>query len=122
MCEQIDKRYKCKCRDGYTLQYDQFTCRSNNPDPPYVIFSNREEIRGVDLRTLAVKNFYASVRNTIAIDFLMDNDTMQIFWTDVIDDKIYRGTLAGDVIRNTDVVVHSGLLTAEGMNIFVRNA
>lgn len=117
VCEQIEKRYKCKCRDGYTLQYDQFTCRSNNPDPPYVIFSNREEIRGVDLRTLAVKNFYASVRNTIAIDFLMDNETMQIFWTDVIDDKIYRGTLTGDVIRNIDVVVHSGLLTAEGLAV-----
>lgn len=117
MCEQVEKRYKCKCRDGYTLQYDQFTCRSNNPDPPFVIFSNREEIRGVDLRTLAVKSFYASLRNTIAIDFLLDNNTMQIFWTDVIDDKIYRGTLIGDVIRNIDVVVHSGLLTAEGLAV-----
>lgn len=42
---------------------------------------------------------------------------MQIFWTDVIDDKIYRGTLAGDVIRNIDVVVQSGLLTAEGLAV-----
>ncbi|XP_031616659.1 prolow-density lipoprotein receptor-related protein 1 isoform X3 [Contarinia nasturtii] len=117
ICEQVGKRYKCRCRDGFTLQYDQFTCRSNSPDSPYVIFSNREEIRGVDLRTLAVKKFYASLRNTIAIDFLLDNDTMQIFWTDVIDDKIYRGTLLGDVIRNIDVVVHSGLLTAEGLAV-----
>lgn len=90
ICEQVGKSHKCKCRDGYTLQYDQFTCRSNNADSPYVIFSNREEIRGIDLRTLAVKNFFASLRNTIAIDFLLENDTMQIFWTDVIDDKIYR--------------------------------
>lgn len=90
VCEQVGKQYKCKCRAGYTLQYDEFTCRSNNPDSPYVIFSNREEIRGVDLRTLAVKNFFASLRNTIAIDFLLNNNTMQIFWTDVIDDKIYR--------------------------------
>lgn len=90
VCEQVGKSFKCKCRDGYSLQYDQFTCRSNNPDSPYVIFSNREEIRGVDLRTLAVKNFFASLRNTIAIDFMLENDTMQIFWTDVIDDKIYR--------------------------------
>lgn len=117
VCVQVGKRHKCGCQDGFTLQYDQFTCRSNNPDPPYVIFSNREEIRGVDLRTLAVKNFYASLRNTIAIDFLLDNDTMQIFWTDVIDDKIYRGTLTGDVIRSIDVVVHSGLLTAEGLAV-----
>lgn len=90
LCEKVGKRYKCKCEDGYTLQYDQFTCKSNNADPPYVIFSNREEIRGVDLKTLGVKNFFASLRNTIALDFLYDNETMQIFWTDVIDDKIYR--------------------------------
>lgn len=90
ICEQISKHYKCSCREGYTLQYDKFTCKSNNPDPPYVIFSNREEIRGVDLKTLAVKNFFASLRNTIALDFLFTNGSLQIFWTDVIDDKIYR--------------------------------
>lgn len=117
VCEQVGKRYKCNCRDGYTLQPDHFTCRSNNPDAPYVIFSNSKEIRGIDLRTLAVKNFYASLRNTIAIDFLLDNGTMQIFWTDVIDDKIYRGTLIGDAIHNIEVVVHSGLLTAEGLAV-----
>lgn len=90
ICEQVGKRYKCKCRDGFSLEYDQFTCRSNNNDSPYVIFSNREEIRGVDLKTLSVKNFFASLRNTIALDFLITNDSLQIFWTDVIDDKIYR--------------------------------
>lgn len=47
VCEQVDKKHKCTCRDGYTLQYDQFTCRSDNPDSPYVVFSNREEIRGM---------------------------------------------------------------------------
>lgn len=117
VCEQVGKHFKCKCRDGYALQYDEFTCRSNSVDAPYVIYSNREEIRGVDLRTLAVKNFFASFRNTIAIDFLLHNETMQIFWTDVIDDKIYRGSLTGDVIRDIEIVVHSGLLTAEGLAV-----
>lgn len=117
VCEQNGKHYKCKCRDGYTLAYDQFTCRSNNPDPPYVIFSNREEIRGVDLKTFAVKNFFASLRNTIALDFLFSNESLQIFWTDVIDDKIYRGSLIGGVLRNVEAVVQSGLLTVEGLAV-----
>lgn len=117
VCEQIGKHYKCNCRDGYTLAYDQFTCRSNNPDPPYVIFSNREEIRGVDLKTFAVKNFFASLRNTIALDFLFSNESLQIFWTDVIDDKIYRGSLIGGVLRNVEAVVQSGLLTVEGLAV-----
>lgn len=91
ICETHGKQFKCKCLDGYTLESDKFTCRSNNPDQPYVIFSNREEIRGVDLKTFEVKNFFASLRNTIALDFLSTNDSyVQIFWTDVIDDKIFR--------------------------------
>lgn len=90
LCVEMGKHYKCQCHDGFTLQYDQFTCKSDSSDPPYVIFSNREEIRGVDLKTLAVKNFFASLRNTIALDFLFNNGSLQIFWTDVIDDKIYR--------------------------------
>lgn len=90
VCNQIGKRYTCSCHDGFTLEYDQFSCRSNNADTPYVIFSDRQEIRRVDLKTLAVRNVFASLRNTIALDFLMTNTSVQIFWTDVVDDKIYR--------------------------------
>lgn len=90
ICEQVGKRYNCKCQDDFTLQFDQFSCKSNNGDSPYVIFSNRQEIKGLDLKTLAVKNFFAALRNTIALDFLYTNDSVTIFWTDVIDDKIYR--------------------------------
>lgn len=90
VCEPRGKQYQCKCLPGYTIEPDRFTCRSNNADQPYVIFSNREEIRGVDLKTFDVKNFFASMRNTIALDFLFRNDSLQIFWTDVIEDKIFR--------------------------------
>lgn len=117
ICEKNGKAYNCKCHEGYTLQYDKFSCKSNNPDSPYVIFSNRQEIRGVDLKTSAVKNFYASLRNTIALDFLYLNNSVQIFWTDVIDDKIYRGTLIGESIGNVEAVVQSGLSTAEGLAV-----
>lgn len=88
-CKTIGKKFKCECNDGYTLQYDKFSCKSNHGDSPYVIFSNRQEIRGVDLKTLTVKNLLSSLKNTIAIDFLYTNDSIEIFWTDVIEDQIY---------------------------------
>lgn len=116
-CEEHGARYLCRCQEGYTLQYDGFSCKSNNKDSPFVIFSTRQEIRGVDLKTSAVKNFYTSLRNTIALDYLYTNDSMMIFWTDVIDDKIYKGTLLGDSISHVEVVVHSGLSTAEGLAV-----
>lgn len=93
VCNQIGKRYTCGCHEGFTLEYDQFSCRSNNADTPYVIFSNRQEIRSVDLKTLSVRTLFASLRNTIALDFLIVNSSVQIFWTDVVDDKIYRFVL-----------------------------
>lgn len=60
-----------------------------------VIFSNRHELRGVDLKNLNVKALISSLKNTIALDFYYKDNTSMIFWTDVIDDKIYRGTLIG---------------------------
>jgi integrin beta 2 len=62
-----------------------------------VIFSNRHELRGVDLQTFNVKALISSLKTTIALDFYYqeDSNTVAIYWTDVIDDKIYRGTLVG---------------------------
>jgi hypothetical protein len=62
-----------------------------------VIFSNRHELRGVDLQTFNVKALISSLKNTIALDFYYkeDSNTVAIYWTDVVDDKIYRGTLVG---------------------------
>ncbi|XP_053679237.1 low-density lipoprotein receptor-related protein 1 [Anopheles nili] len=116
-CLVSGMHYRCECVEGYTMMYDKFTCRSNNADSPYVIFSNRQEILGVDLNTLGVKSFYTSLRNTIALDFLFHNNSVQIFWSDVMDDKIYRGILKNDTISNVEAVVQSGLSTAEGLAV-----
>lgn len=40
-----------------------------------------------------------------------------MFWTDVIDDKIYRGSLVGNSLSNIEVVVQTGLSTAEGLAV-----
>lgn len=62
---------------------------------PYVIFSNRHELRSIDLQTMIGKPLILSLKNTIALDFFFTNQSSLIFWTDIIDDKIYRGTLIG---------------------------
>ena len=50
----------------------------------------------------------------IALDFFHTAESDVIFWTDVVDDKIYRGTLVGGTLTNIEVVVKTGLATAEG--------
>lgn len=122
-CIQMNQHHKCACNPGYLLQSDGFTCKSTgiinltcfifvlqkcfwnyfnsfkyliiDESSPIVIFSNRHELRGVDLKTYQVKALIASLKNTIALDFWHKNNTNIVFWTDVIDDKIYCGTLIG---------------------------
>ncbi|KAJ8961610.1 hypothetical protein NQ314_005912 [Rhamnusium bicolor] len=120
VCSQIcvprGSRYKCTCIDGYVMQEDGFTCKSDS-GRAFVIFSNRHELRGVDLHTFNLKSFISSLKNTIALDFYHTNETDMVFWTDVIDDKIYRGTVVGGSLGNIEVVVQTGLSTAEGLAV-----
>ncbi|CAH1165542.1 unnamed protein product [Phyllotreta striolata] len=117
LCVPRGSRFKCTCQENYVLQDDGFTCKSTDNGRPYVIFSNRHELRGVDLHTFGLKSFIASLKNTITLDFYHSNDTNVIFWTDVIDDKIYRGTVVGGSLGNIEVVVQTGLSTAEGLAV-----
>ncbi|CAB3364278.1 Hypothetical predicted protein [Cloeon dipterum] len=116
-CLNIGKRHKCACIDGYKLQADRFSCESKDPAVPYVIFSNRHEIRGVDLHNLQMRPLVSSLKNTIALDFFHSDEGDTIFWTDVIDDKIYQGVLAGGSLINIKAVVKTGLSTAEGLAV-----
>lgn len=73
-CEPYGSRYKCTCMEGYLLEEDGFTCKSKNSATPYVIFSNRHELRAVDLNNFNVKSLISSLKNTIALDFYHSAD------------------------------------------------
>ncbi|KAI1293709.1 Prolow-density lipoprotein receptor-related protein 1 [Halotydeus destructor] len=119
-CIQIKAKqfsFKCECESGYSLEPDGFTCKSDDPTPPYVIFSNRHEIKSVNLNTMTVRPLISGLKNTIALDFYHSPHGDMVFWTDVLDDKIYRGTIFAAALTNIEVVVESGLATAEGLAV-----
>ena len=62
---------------------------------PELIFANRHDLRlipaGPSTQHAVLIN---SLSNSVAIDFHMEKQL--IYWTDVIDDKIYRGTRSRD--------------------------
>lgn len=64
------------------------------PDPfkPFIIFSNRHEIRRIDLNKGEFSVLVPGLRNTIALDFHLSESAL--YWTDVVEDKIYRGKLS----------------------------
>lgn len=113
----LKTQHKCQCLAEYQLEADGFTCKSVDASVPFLVFSNRHELRAIDLHTNTVKALISSLKNTIALDFLHEPDADVIFWTDVVDDKIYRGTLVGGSLTNIEVVVQTGLSTAEGLAV-----
>lgn len=60
-------------------------------EDPYIIFSNRNQLRRYNLRTKEYNILVFNLRNSVALDF--DYNNSHIYWTDVADDKIYRGTV-----------------------------
>ena len=64
----------------------------SDPFKPFIIFSNRHEIRRIELHKGEFSVLVPGLRNTIALDFHLNQSTL--YWTDVVEDKIYRGKLS----------------------------
>ena len=69
-----------------------FLSMSKDPFKPFIIFSNRHEIRRIDLNKGEFSVLVPGLRNTIALDFHLSQSAL--YWTDVVEDKIYRGKLS----------------------------
>ncbi|XP_010130835.1 PREDICTED: low-density lipoprotein receptor-related protein 1-like, partial [Buceros rhinoceros silvestris] len=106
-CEQDKYNVKCSCYEGWMLEPD-------DPFKPFIIFSNRHEIRRIDLHRGDYSVLVPGLRNTIALDFHLNQSSL--YWTDVVEDKIYRGKL----LENGgafEVVIQYGLAPPEGLAV-----
>ncbi|XP_052813760.1 low-density lipoprotein receptor-related protein 1-like isoform X2 [Mya arenaria] len=114
----VDIGYRCTCFDGFFLKSDKFTCKPLESDPVYVVFSNRHEIRRVDTATSNAVSLKSGLRNTIALDFYYNSEGYAVlFWSDVMEDKIYKGVMQGNELINVVPIVTSGLATTEGVAV-----
>uniref|UniRef100_A0A3Q2NMI4 LDL receptor related protein 1 n=1 Tax=Fundulus heteroclitus TaxID=8078 RepID=A0A3Q2NMI4_FUNHE len=115
-CEQEKSRVKCSCYEGWELEADMESCKSSDPFKPFIIFSNRHEIRRIDLHKGEFSVLVPGLRNTIALDFHLNQSTL--YWTDVVEDKIYRGKLSDNgALTSFEVVIQYGLATPEGLAV-----
>ena len=70
------------------------------------------------MRNFLLRPLLTGLKNSVALDFYYTREKTFIFWTDVVDDKIYRGSLLEDTsITDIEAIVENGLGTAEGMNL-----
>uniref|UniRef100_A0A8C4Z0G3 EGF-like domain-containing protein n=1 Tax=Gadus morhua TaxID=8049 RepID=A0A8C4Z0G3_GADMO len=115
-CEQDKFSVKCSCYEDWELEPDMENCKSTDPFKPFIIFSNRHEIRRIDLNKGEFSVLVPGLRNTIALDFHLAQNSL--YWTDVVEDKIYRGKLSENgALTSFDVVIQYGLATPEGLAV-----
>ncbi|TRY84843.1 hypothetical protein DNTS_002284 [Danionella cerebrum] len=116
ICEQHKTTVKCSCYPGWRLDPDGENCHSTDPFEAFVIFSIRHEIRRIDLHKHDYSLLVPGLRNTIALDFHFNQSLL--YWTDVVEDKIYRGKLSeSGGVTGVEVVIQHGLATPEGLAV-----
>ncbi|XP_048001348.1 prolow-density lipoprotein receptor-related protein 1 [Leguminivora glycinivorella] len=116
-CQPQKNRHKCTCYEGYKLADDGFTCKSIEKATPLLVFSNRHEVRAVELPSLTSRALISSLKNTVALDWKRTGDQVTLYWTDVVDDHIYSGTVQGIALSDIKVVIEQGVSTAEGLAV-----
>ncbi|KAK7158814.1 hypothetical protein R3I94_005221 [Phoxinus phoxinus] len=113
ICINLKGDFKCECHPGYEMDPVGKTCKAEGKSP-YLMFTNRHEIRRIDL----VKRDYTQVvptqKNAVAID--IDVAANRMFWCDRFQHKIYSAYIheASDPSRHV-TLIDSDLHSPEGL-------
>ncbi|KAH9498800.1 Exosome complex protein, partial [Bulinus truncatus] len=115
LCQQTVNGHKCYCSPGYIMQADGYSCRPNDTEPVYIIFANRYEIRRLNVKNNSKVHLVSNLQNAIALDFHYNRSL--VFWTDVSNDKIYRGEIQSNTVSKIEPIIEFGLATTEGLAV-----
>ncbi|XP_016382152.1 low-density lipoprotein receptor-related protein 8-like [Sinocyclocheilus rhinocerous] len=113
ICINLKGDFKCECHPGYEMDPVSKTCKAEGKSP-YLMFTNRHEIRRIDL----VKRDYTQVvptqKNAVAID--IDVIANRMYWCDRFQHKIYSAYIheASDPSRHV-TLIDSDLHSPEGL-------
>uniref|UniRef100_A0A8C1KZW2 LDL receptor related protein 8 n=1 Tax=Cyprinus carpio TaxID=7962 RepID=A0A8C1KZW2_CYPCA len=113
ICINLKGDFKCECHPGYEMDPVSKTCKAEGKSP-YLMFTNRHEIRRIDL----VKRDYTQVvptqKNAVAID--IDVAANRMYWCDRFQHKIYSAYIheASDPSRHI-TLIDSDLHSPEGL-------
>ncbi|XP_078070436.1 very low-density lipoprotein receptor isoform X2 [Mustelus asterias] len=79
-CINLKGGYKCECYDGYQMDPTNGVCKAIGKEP-YLMFTNRRDIRKIGLEHKEYTEVVEQLRNTVALD--ADIAAQIIFWADL---------------------------------------
>ncbi|KAL1005775.1 hypothetical protein UPYG_G00063870 [Umbra pygmaea] len=116
ICVNVLGSYKCECETGYDLDPGTHDCKSIAGIVPYLLFTNRHEVRKMTTDRREYERLIPGLRNVVAVD--MDMPRQNIFWSDLHYKKIYSSAM--DLVANSSqhrVVIDSDLEVPEGLAV-----
>ncbi|KAF5288914.1 hypothetical protein FQA39_LY03793 [Lamprigera yunnana] len=113
ICINVEGTFKCDCQDGYTPDPLNVTRCIANVGGPSILFTTRNDIRQISLDNQKMISIVNSTNSAIALDFVFKTKT--IFWSDAIDQRIYKAPL----IEGTkfSVVISNNISAVDGLAI-----
>ncbi|XP_047581437.1 low-density lipoprotein receptor-related protein 8 isoform X16 [Lutra lutra] len=119
-CSQICVNYKgyfkCECHPGYEMDTLTKNCKAVAGRSPSLIFTNRHEVRRIDLVKRDYSRLIPMLKNVVALD--VEVATNRIFWCDLSYRKIYSAYLdkASDPAEQ-EVLIDEQLHSPEGLAV-----
>ncbi|XP_048352703.1 low-density lipoprotein receptor-related protein 8 isoform X2 [Sphaerodactylus townsendi] len=115
ICINYKGDYKCECYKGYEMDTLSKNCKAVGKSP-YLVFTNRHEVRKIDLVKRDYSRVIPMLKNVVALD--VEVATNRIFWCDLFYRKIYSAYIdkASDTAEQV-VLIDSQLNSPEGLAI-----
>ncbi|XP_028744215.1 low-density lipoprotein receptor-related protein 8 isoform X4 [Peromyscus leucopus] len=119
-CSQICVNYKgyfkCECHPGYEMDTLTKNCKAVAGKSPSLIFTNRHEVRRIDLVKRDHSRLIPMLKNVVALD--VEVATNRIYWCDLSYRKIYSAHMDKASIPDEQVVlIDEQLHSPEGLAV-----
>ncbi|XP_012733520.2 low-density lipoprotein receptor-related protein 8 isoform X1 [Fundulus heteroclitus] len=114
ICINYKGDYKCECYEGYEMDPASKTCKAVGKSP-YLMFTNRHEIRRIDLLKSEYTQVVPTLKNAVALD--VDVSTNKMFWCDLYHRKIYSAYINKASDSSQQVTLVDSLHSPEGLAV-----
>ncbi|XP_071521914.1 low-density lipoprotein receptor-like [Panulirus ornatus] len=112
-CNNTIGNYHCSCFSGYERDPGNFTrCKVSSGDP-FLLFTNRYDIRSLRLRDGDMKSVVGDARGATGLDYLYSSH--QIVWSDKKENKIMRAHMFTP--EGQEVLVTGDKVSADGLAV-----
>lgn len=90
-CQNTKGSFKCSCHEGYEVDHTNHHYCKAKEGKPYLLFTNRYDLREFDLMTGHYRSILDHLRAAIALDF--DFAKNSVYYSDVAKEEIYVASL-----------------------------